>query len=263
MEVHVATVNYNSGKFTELLLKSLISLNPRINFSFSIFDNGSRDGSLNFLKSVHNVEFRVVSERNPYPTGSNNHAFGLDQLISTFDQGCANYYMTVDTDCFSLSHGWVESRVTNLLEGCQLVGATAYCPTVENGFSYIWPGFSIMTLDVVRSIRENRLSYAARRDVGIVKDTGQVISDFLKSSGFQLKFLPRTPPKSIGSVALEKWSIDEDIHHFFAASKPATFLQNFRYVHNDRARGRYIQKRIEAWRFFRQHDIREILAASI
>lgn len=260
MRVALLTVNYYSGRFTELLVRSVAYLNPEHSIKFHVFDNGSSDGSLRFFDSEPGIEVRVISQQCPHSQPSFSHGFGVDSLMRDCAAEDFDLVLLIDTDCFSLEPRWLD-RYLDLIasKDLDLLGAPAYCPSASEEHRYLWPGFTFFSIRAVATIRELGLSFVPDRNHPKPNDSGQLVSDTLLSEKFEHEFLTRTEPMSIGSVKLEKWSIDSRIHHFFAASMARSTKNPFAFIYGDRHRGRYITKRFQAWRLFRQPEIRKIM----
>jgi len=258
--VNVLSVNYYSGKFVELMTRSLLLLNPFIKFNFYIFDNGSTDGSLNFLNKSELVNIKLVSVENNYEEGSYNHAFALDYLINEVEHDPCDAFLLIDSDCFSLKKDWLSEFLTDILIGnMDVVGVPAYCPTICKDNEYLWPGFTLMRPNVILKIKEMKWSYIPKPSHNKPNDSGQLASSQIIEYGFRYHYLERTKPIPVGNVSMEKWSIESTVHHFFAASAGRGFLKQFCYIYGDKTRGRYISKKIKTWHLFRQTEIKGLM----
>jgi hypothetical protein len=259
--ISVGTVNFYSGRFTELLVKSTLRLNQDLELSFLIFDNGSDDGSLEFLTQEPGLPAGSISHQNPHSSPSANHGFCVDALVRHETSAEKDYLCLIDSDCFSLEEGWLDKYIGVMSrDSVDVLGAQAYCPVEREECRYLWPGFLILNKKTVEIIRRENWSFVPRHDAQAPNDSGQAVSWSLHKEKLVIRYLDRTPPQKIGSVQLEKWSIDNTVNHFFAASMARSTKNPFGRVYGDRSRGRYWQKRVSEWRLFRQAPIRALLA---
>lgn len=259
MKICVLSVNYYSGRFTELMIKSVITLNPKIDINVILFDNGSSDGSLNFIKNC-TKPITVLHGENPYSIGSYSHGFAIDRLISEVDSSSVDVVLLLDTDCFSFEPNWLSDYAEKLISNeLEMLGAPAFCPIVSDENRYLWPGFTLLSPKVIEFIQTNKLSCMPSSEDSKPNDSGQTMFSKAIDAGHRFEYLERTPPHNIGSVEMEKWSIDDKVHHFFAASMARGIQNPFRHIYGDKSRGRYITKRFQAWRMFRQKDVRDLL----
>lgn len=257
-QVAICTVNARSGQFLNLMVNCVTLFNPGLNVEFFIFDNGSTDGSLDFSTGQEHIQ--VFRDPSVPCHGSEGHGAAMDWLLHRHEVSRKDVVVLIDPDCFSFSPNWLRQYVDQLsTEKLDALGATAYCPTVCEENCYLWPGFCMFSARGVRYIRERALSFRPGIVRSKVQDTGQIISNAMILDNRSLRFLPRTPPASVGSVPMEKWSIDRTVHHFFAATPPNDFLGYFRYIYGDKSRGRYFAKAIKKLMFFSQPDIRAVL----
>lgn len=264
MKISITTVNYYSGRFTELLFRSSRVLNPGLDADFYIYDNGSSDGSLDFCEKVTTRRPTVIPGAEVVPQGNRSHAHALDRLFADRRVRSADVVCVVDSDCFSTQENWLTGYAKEVGNGdFDAIGATAYCPSVGPGNAYLWPGFLILGRRAIRTVLQDGLSFMPGVIGGQPKDSGQLLSDALNRTDLAVRFLERTPPRKIGNVQMEKWSIDNAVDHFFAASGKCSPRHWFRYVYGDKARGTNLARIIKAWRLFRQPDIASLMSCAL
>jgi hypothetical protein len=108
----VVTVNWNSLAFLELTLKAVRAMSPP-ETEIVVFDNGSSDGSLEFLRSRPDV--RIM--RSPINLG---HGVALDLAVASVE---TEYLVVLDIDAFPISDRWLSASLSALAEGAQVAGA--------------------------------------------------------------------------------------------------------------------------------------------
>jgi len=261
MRISVLTVNFFSGRFTELLAHSLFKLNLDADIELNIFDNGSTDLSLDFVNNFRHGKINVMAEPCPFPVGSSSHGFAVDYLLRHCVLEKADAVCLIDSDCFSFTQGWLSDYSVDIVNGnTDIIAAQAFCPTVEEKNRYMWPGFTLYHPDQVGFLLENDMSFIPQARINQVNDSGQIVSLELEKVGSRVRYLPRTAPNQVGKMTLEKWSIDSKINHFFAASMAAGVKNPLAYVYGDKTRGRYIAKLYKAWRLFQQLEVKKLLS---
>ncbi len=69
MELSIITLTYNKLKYTKMFIESLYKYTK--NFELIIVDNGSTDGTVEYLKSLDNVKLILNSENQGFSKGNN------------------------------------------------------------------------------------------------------------------------------------------------------------------------------------------------
>ena len=110
--VTVVTVNWNSLPFLRVMLDAIRAMSPA-DTQILVVDNGSSDGSVEYLRSRSDV--RLL--RLPVNVG---HGIGLDlgaAMVST------EYVAVLDIDAFPVSPQWLPDSIAALKAGAQVAGA--------------------------------------------------------------------------------------------------------------------------------------------
>jgi len=107
--ISIVTVNYNGLRFLENLFNSISNLNyPKDCIQVIMVDNGSTDGSVEFVRSnFPEVEVLVLNKNSGYAGGNNegfNHASGL-------------YIALINNDCI-VDQNWLKAMVNFITSGC-------------------------------------------------------------------------------------------------------------------------------------------------
>lgn len=110
--VTVVTVNWNSLSYLRVMLDAIRAMSPS-DTEILVVDNGSRDGSVEYLRSRTDV--RLL--RLPVNVG---HGIGLDlgaAMVRT------EYIAVLDIDAFPISPQWLQRSIEALEAGAQIAGA--------------------------------------------------------------------------------------------------------------------------------------------
>lgn len=160
--VTVLTVNWNSLEFLRVMLDATRAMSPQDTEVF-VVDNGSSDGSLEFLRSHQDV--RVL--RLPFNVG---HGPALDIAVPLVD---TEFLAVLDIDAFPVSPDWLSASVSALRGGAKIAGAHAYR-------NYIHPCFLVTHTPMLheydltfRSFRRARHRF---RKAPLMLDVGESLS---------------------------------------------------------------------------------------
>jgi len=108
----VVTVNWNSLSFLRLTIDAIRATSPA-DTEIIVFDNGSSDGSLEYLQSRSDVR----TMRSPINLG---HGVALDVVIAAVD---TEFLVVLDVDAFPISDRWLPESIAALEAGAQVAGA--------------------------------------------------------------------------------------------------------------------------------------------
>ena len=108
----VVTVNWNSLAFLRMTIEAIRATSPA-DTEIIVFDNGSSDDSLDYLRSRNDV--RVM--RSPVNLG---HGVALDLAVASVD---TEYVAVLDVDAFPISDRWLPESFAALAAGAQVAGA--------------------------------------------------------------------------------------------------------------------------------------------
>jgi len=110
--VTVVTVNWNSLPYLRVMLDAIRAMSPS-DTEILVVDNGSHDGSVEFLRSRSDVRMLKL----PVNVG---HGIGLDlgaAMVRT------EYIAVLDIDAFPVSPTWLSESIAALEAGAQITGA--------------------------------------------------------------------------------------------------------------------------------------------
>lgn len=130
--VTVVTVNWNSAHYLERMLQAVRAMSPR-DTDIVVVDNGSSDGSREFLKDRSDVRTILL------PTNLG-HGLALDIAVPSVS---TSYLAVLDVDAFPVSNRWLEKSINALDAGAQVAGARLHR-------NFVHPSFLVTRTEVVR-----------------------------------------------------------------------------------------------------------------
>ena len=110
--VTVVTVNWNSLAFLRVTLDAIRAMSPR-DTEIVVVDNGSSDGSIDFLRSRRDVRVMAL----PSNLG---HGVALDLGVARVR---TEYLAVLDVDAFPISDRWLPESIEALARGAQVAGS--------------------------------------------------------------------------------------------------------------------------------------------
>jgi hypothetical protein len=98
--IHAVTVNHNTSRFMELMLRSLEAMHEwAADLSITVYDNASTDDISALLSYTRSRGIAFVQSGFPLETEWNSHGDVLDRIV--FEHPEADYYLLLDADvCF-------------------------------------------------------------------------------------------------------------------------------------------------------------------
>jgi glycosyltransferase involved in cell wall biosynthesis len=108
----VVTVNWNSLTFLRRTIEAIRATSPS-DTRIIVFDNGSSDGSVEYLQARDDVRMM----RSPVNLG---HGVALDLAVAEVD---TEYLVVLDVDAFPITDRWLPESIAALEEGAQVAGA--------------------------------------------------------------------------------------------------------------------------------------------
>ena len=108
----VVTVNWNSLAFLRLTVDAIRVSSPA-DTEIIVFDNGSSDGSLEYLQSRRDVR----TMHSPVNLG---HGVAVDLAVASVD---TEFVIVLDVDAFPISARWMSDGLAALDAGAQVAGA--------------------------------------------------------------------------------------------------------------------------------------------
>lgn len=102
-EVTIITVNYNTRRFIELCVRSILK-NTIMPYRLIVVDNGSTDGSIMYLRSMQKNLILVSRHTN---TSASEHGLAINHVL--YHSGYINTPLvcTIDSDAFAAQKGWL------------------------------------------------------------------------------------------------------------------------------------------------------------
>jgi glycosyltransferase involved in cell wall biosynthesis len=108
----VVTVNWNSLAFLRRTIEAIRATSPP-DTRIIVFDNGSSDGSVEYLKARDDVRMM----RSPVNLG---HGVALDLAVAEVD---TEHLVVLDVDAFPITDRWLPESIAALEGGAQVAGA--------------------------------------------------------------------------------------------------------------------------------------------
>jgi glycosyltransferase involved in cell wall biosynthesis len=189
-DVTIIVVNYNTKKFIELCIKSIYK-NTTPPFNLIIADNGSTDGSVEFMKPLaQSGKIHLVSRR----TGqsASEHGKAIDHIL--YDSGLIKTQLicTIDSDAYAAKSGWNDElnkqRGDNFAVGYQHF----------RDQHYLHP--ACMLFEYSKILKMGRPSFALMKKDGKFYDTGIVVSQTALKRGEKL-----VGAKNIDKLVPHRW----------------------------------------------------------
>ncbi len=118
----VIITNYNTHKFVDFLLQSLLELSSELPIVY-IHDNGSTPSNFNNLKRVINKNKKlkiILVSTIDTAQASFAHGNALDRSIRLVD---TEYFCIFDSDCVPLCRGWDDILISKLESGLAVIGS--------------------------------------------------------------------------------------------------------------------------------------------
>jgi glycosyltransferase involved in cell wall biosynthesis len=125
------TVNWNSLAFLRLTIEAIRATSP-VDTEIIVFDNGSSDGSLEYLRSRSDVR----AMRSPINLG---HGVALDLTVASVD---TEYLVVLDVDAFPISDRWLPESLDALERGAQVAGG-------RMNRNFVHPSFLVTRTSVI------------------------------------------------------------------------------------------------------------------
>lgn len=202
--VTVITANWNTLPFLEVLIKAVQSRSPA-GTRVLVVDNGSTDGSREFLRSRSDVDYILL----PVNVG---HGTALDLGVA---KARTETIAILDVDAFPISDEWLVEAEAALDSGKRLCGAYIHR-------SYIHPCFLVATRRTLLvqgpSLRaRGRYPKDGRRRLGVFLDTAEGLSQAL-TVRYGSSSLHRIEISSIDGPGLYGTVFGKVLYHNFHAT---------------------------------------------
>lgn len=155
--VTVLCVTRNAREAVELTLESFRRRTPEP-VRVLVADNGSDDGTLDYLRGLSWIELETLDERQASP-GVGTHSGALDHLAVQVD---TEYLLTLDSDVELLQEGWL-SRLVAAADRASLAALGEYEPRRGNIMARLAPHVLLLRTSVLRG---HRLSFTPSIVIG-------------------------------------------------------------------------------------------------
>jgi len=164
----IIAVNYNTRKFIELCLKSIVK-NTVMPYRVIIVDNGSSDGSAGYLLEVSRAYPNIHFVRRNAKFSAAEHGKAIDQILYTSKIIKTPLVCTIDSDAYAAKKGWL----TEINEKRGNAFAAGYEHFRDN--RCLHP--ACMLFDYQRLLLLGRPSFALTKKQGRFLDTGIMVSE--------------------------------------------------------------------------------------
>jgi glycosyltransferase involved in cell wall biosynthesis len=204
--VTIISVNYNTKEWIKLLVDK-VSEFTKIPYELLIIDNGSSDGSVEYLESRGDVHL--------IRTGANiGHDPALDYGFSFIRTRCA---IVIDSDAHPIHHDWINTLISPLNNNCLISG-------VHHHRNYAHP--ACLALEV-KTYYKYKLTFRPNwpKDNDISKlgvtnwDAGEYLSMKILEAGKKINLIPLSKRNSNSIIGSEYGGI---VYHNFYATRLKT-----------------------------------------
>jgi hypothetical protein len=152
-KITICIPHWQVGRYMTICLRSIRKHSARYNLDVVVVDNGSRDASLEYLRSLSWI--RVIER--PEETHTNWPA----NVNTAWDLGARNtdaeYYLTMHSDVFVKRDDWLDPFLREFARNPRVGAAGAWKLSLENPL-YMWQkrvvGFSIAKLKSLAGLRK-------------------------------------------------------------------------------------------------------------
>jgi hypothetical protein len=138
--IQAVTVNHNTSRYTELMLRSLFARHPSgLNMSITVFDNGSQDELTELEAYAKDKNIPIIPSGFDLKTKWNSHGEVLSRFV--LEHPDCTYYLFLDADVCFLEDHTIDTMIQELEEDATAFGIA---PRISsNGESEIaeeyWP----------------------------------------------------------------------------------------------------------------------------
>ncbi len=121
-EVTILLPSFNTAELTKLCLRSLRKHTDCGRIKVLVVDNGSRDNSVEYLRSLDWIDF---CERAPVPgeSGASQHSSSLDMLM---ERVTTPYVLSIHTDTIVRSDDWLDFLLSKIKDDPQVAGVGSW-----------------------------------------------------------------------------------------------------------------------------------------
>jgi GT2 family glycosyltransferase len=202
--VTILTVNYNTHRFIELCLKSIYK-NTTLPFRLIVVDNGSTDGSLDYLQRVRQAEQAIVLTRRTSLSASE-HGRALDFVLYRTGYVKTPLVCTIDSDAFAAKKGWLK-ELDKQRNGHFAVGYEHFRDS-----RCLHPACMLFDYKKLRGLGDP--SFALVKKGGRFFDTGIAVSESALAKGYRLvgaRGLEQLVPHRWCATRIQKVSGDQKL----------------------------------------------------
>jgi len=212
-EVTIIVVNYNTKKFIELCLKSIVK-NTIMPYRVIAVDNGSSDGSMEYLLRVSTAYHNIHVVRRNAKLSAVEHGRAIDQILYTSRIIKTPLVCTIDSDAYAAKKGWLAE--VNEKRG------NAFAAGYEHFRDSRCLHPACMLFDYKKLLLLGRPSFALAKRGGRFLDTGIMVSERALEYGEMLvgiKNMQELVPHRWCATRIQKVNGDERLDGNFTKSE--------------------------------------------
>jgi hypothetical protein len=190
MECSILIVSHNTRRFTELCVKGAVKLSTASRVY--VIDNGSSDGSLDFLaRAASSGRLALLTRIAPRSAAS--HGSAIDMFIR---KGITtDWLLLLDSDCLPMTHGF-DRKLMEMASGYSVFGTQHF-----RDATLVHPSTMLIARDVIES-PAGKVSFILKNRGGVITDTGMAFCSSVKSAGFRVLTISR---EAMSSFVKHRW----------------------------------------------------------
>lgn len=172
--VDILVANQNTLPWLKLLVSQYTKFKPDVDAKFFVWDNGSTDGSKDWLKSS-GIAHHLCDERRPH----------YDGLLGGFSLTSAPYVAYMDVDAIPVAQKWLDEPWASIQH--PIVGAAGLSRRFPwgNRREFVHPSFCIFRRDLYERYS---LSPVVVHVTGFSYDVGELMCAKIQDNGYSLAF---------------------------------------------------------------------------
>lgn len=195
ISISVIVLNYNNRKVIERCINTLLMYNNQYSYEIIVVDNGSTDGSFEFLYETYREKIILVkNDRNGCSSGRN--------LGVTFASG--NYLCFLDSDQWVVSDHWLDNAI-------QILDKKKYIGAVSWNAGWFSPGSTMGPIvDYLPNRAMDNPAVWFRTDIAYLATSGLVIRKklFEEIEGFDVFYDPTCYEDTDLSLKIRDWGFE-------------------------------------------------------
>ncbi len=139
VQVSASVVTYNNIDTVKKCVQSLLDNTAGVNFSLFVYDNKSTDGTLDYLKTVDNINLVQSNENKGFGAGHNAVLFDVDSQYHAF----LNPDIVINQDTISILAKYLDEHPDVVLvtpKICNADGSEQFLPRLQPKMKYLLSG---------------------------------------------------------------------------------------------------------------------------